>query len=97
MASHAGMPRRVLVGREAELEAVREVLNRAADGQSETLLVFGEGGVGKTVLVQHAVAGASPATLLLSGRWMGWRPSRRPLRCWMTGCMAWPAPDRWSC
>ncbi len=42
MASHAGTPERVLIGREAELAAVREVLNRAAGGQSETLLVFGE-------------------------------------------------------
>ena len=67
MASHAGMPGRVLVGREAELEAVREVLDRAAYGQSETLLVFGEAGVGKTALVQHAVASATPSTLLLSG------------------------------
>jgi Cdc6-like AAA superfamily ATPase len=48
MASRAGTPERVLIGREAELAAVREVLNRAADGQSETLLVFGEAGVGKT-------------------------------------------------
>jgi DNA-binding CsgD family transcriptional regulator len=67
MASPAGAPERVLVGREAELAEVGEVLNRAADGQSETLLVFGEAGVGKTALVQHAVAGAGPSTLLLSG------------------------------
>ena len=67
MASHAGTPERVLIGREAELAAVREVLNRAADGQSETLLVFGEAGVGKTSLVQQAVPGAAASTLLLSG------------------------------
>jgi predicted ATPase len=65
MASHAA-PGRVLVGREAELAAVREVLNQAANGQSETLLVFGEAGVGKTALVQHGVAGAMPSMLLLS-------------------------------
>jgi DNA-binding CsgD family transcriptional regulator len=67
MASHAETPGRVLVGREAELAAIREVLDRAADGQSKTFLVFGEAGVGKTALVQHAVAGASSSTLLLSG------------------------------
>jgi hypothetical protein len=67
MASHAEAPGRVLVGREPELAAVREVLNLTAEGQSETLLVFGEAGVGKTALVQHAVAGATPSTLLLSG------------------------------
>jgi Cdc6-like AAA superfamily ATPase len=48
MASRAEAPGRTLTGREAELAAVREVLDRAADGQSETLLVFGEVGVGKT-------------------------------------------------
>jgi DNA-binding CsgD family transcriptional regulator len=67
MASRAEAPRRTLTGREAELAAVREVLDRAADGQSETLLVFGEAGVGKTALVQHAAAGARPPTLLLRG------------------------------
>ena len=67
MASRAEVPGRILIGREAELAAVREVLDRAADGQSETLLVFGEAGVGKTALVQHAAAGARPPTLLLSG------------------------------
>ena len=67
MASRAEAPGRTLIGREAELAAVREVLDRAADGQSETLLVFGEAGVGKTALVQHAAAGARPPTLLLSG------------------------------
>jgi predicted ATPase len=67
MASRAEAPGRTLTGREAELAAVREVLDRAADGQSETLLVFGEAGVGKTALVQHAAAGARPPTLLLRG------------------------------
>ncbi len=60
MASHAEAPGRVLVGRDLELAAVREVLNRTAEGQSETLLVFGEAGVGKTALVQHGAAGARP-------------------------------------
>jgi DNA-binding CsgD family transcriptional regulator len=67
MASRAEAPGRTLTGREAELAAVREVLDRAADGQSETLLVFGEAGVGKTALIQHAAAGARPPTLVLSG------------------------------
>ena len=51
MASRAEAPGRTFTGREAELAVVREVLDRAADGQSETLLVFGEAGVGKTALV----------------------------------------------
>ena len=67
MASRADGPERILIGREAELAALREVLDRATHGQSETLLVFGEAGVGKTALVQHAVAGARPPTVLLSG------------------------------
>jgi ATP-dependent Clp protease ATP-binding subunit ClpA len=67
VATRAETPGRTLTGREAELAVVREVLDRAADGQSETLLVFGEAGVGKTALAQRAAAGATPPTLLLSG------------------------------
>ena len=67
MPSRAEAPGRTLTGREAELAAVRDVLDGAADGRSETLLVFGEAGVGKTALIQHAAAGARPPTLLLSG------------------------------
>ena len=67
MASRAEAPGRTLTGREADLAAVRGVLDRAADGQSETLLVFGEAGVGKTALIQHAAARARPPTLVLSG------------------------------
>jgi predicted ATPase len=67
VATRAETPGRTLTGLEAELAVVREVLDRAADGQSETLLVFGEAGVGKTALVQRAAAGATPPTLLLSG------------------------------
>jgi DNA-binding CsgD family transcriptional regulator len=79
MASRAEAPGRTLTGREAELAAVREVLDRAADGRSETLLVFGEAGVGKTALVQHAAAGARPPTLLLSGACLPLQSIRVPL------------------
>ncbi len=67
MASRAEVPGRILIGREAELAALGEVLDRASHGRSATLLVFGEAGVGKTALVEHAVAGVRPPTVLLSG------------------------------
>ena len=61
MASRAEVPGRILIGREAELAALGEVLDRASHGRSATLLVFGEAGVGKTALVEHAVAGVRTA------------------------------------
>jgi hypothetical protein len=93
MASHAEAPGRVLVGREPELAAVREVLNLTAEGQSETLLVFGEAGVGKTALVQHAVAGATPSTLLLSGACLPLQSISVPLLPLRAASRA--APPRW--
>jgi DNA-binding NarL/FixJ family response regulator len=42
-----------LVGREAEQEELRGVLQAAADGRGGLLLVAGEAGVGKTRLVNH--------------------------------------------
>jgi AAA ATPase domain len=41
----------VLVGRDAEVAQLRSVLRRAAAGQSATVVVAGEAGVGKTRLV----------------------------------------------
>ena len=97
MASRAELPGRILIGREAELAAVQEVLDRAADGQSETLLVFGEAGVGKTALVQRAAAGARPPTLLLSGACLPLQSISAPLLPLRTASrgstgLQWPHP-----
>ena len=47
-----------LYGREAECAAIDELLGRARDGRGGALLVRGEAGVGKTALLEYAVAGA---------------------------------------
>jgi predicted ATPase len=53
---------RVLVGREAECTALRDALA----GRPPVILVAGEGGAGKTTLVERVLASAGPA--VLSGR-----------------------------
>src|SRR5437016_3944450 len=51
-------PSGVLVGREAQVEALQEFLHGAPGGRPPVMLVAGEAGVGKTALVDHALAGA---------------------------------------
>jgi predicted ATPase/DNA-binding CsgD family transcriptional regulator len=49
---------RLLVGREAQAEALRAFLRGATAGRPPVMLVAGEAGVGKTALVDHVLAGA---------------------------------------
>jgi DNA-binding CsgD family transcriptional regulator len=49
---------RVLVGREAQVEALQEFLHGTPAGRPPVMLVAGEAGVGKTALVDHVLAGA---------------------------------------
>ncbi|CAM5375703.1 AAA family ATPase OS=Streptomyces tendae OX=1932 GN=GUR47_07260 PE=4 SV=1 [Streptomyces tendae] len=48
-----------LVGRQAEIAAVTEVLDRARRGTGGALVLWGEPGIGKTALLDHVTA-ASP-------------------------------------
>src|SRR5215471_12536020 len=48
----------VLVGREAQVEALQEFLHGSPAGRPPVMLVTGEAGVGKTALVDHVLAGA---------------------------------------
>jgi DNA-binding CsgD family transcriptional regulator len=48
----------VLVGREAQVEALQEFLHGGPAGAPPVMLVAGEAGVGKTALVGHVLAGA---------------------------------------
>jgi DNA-binding CsgD family transcriptional regulator/tetratricopeptide (TPR) repeat protein len=50
---------RDLVGRDAECGEVDKLLATVRDGQSQVLVVRGEPGVGKTALLQHAIAAAT--------------------------------------
>src|SRR4051812_49991719 len=52
-----------IVGRERELDALREALDGAAGGAGRLLLLAGEAGVGKTRLVDEALAGCDCAVL----------------------------------
>ena len=68
-----GVSRRVssafLVGRSEELERLRMVYERVAEGSPATLLLAGEAGVGKTRLVEEFVGGVrrSAAPVLIGG------------------------------
>jgi len=64
---------RVLVGRDAECAALRAGLAAAQapwGGAGSVILVAGEGGAGKTTLVEHVLACASMA--VLCGRAAEW-------------------------
>ncbi len=54
----------VLVGREREREAIERVLERARVGESATLALVGEPGIGKTALLDHAAGRASGMQVL---------------------------------
>ena len=47
-----------LLERERELDAVRDALDRLADGQGSLLLIEGPAGIGKTALLEHVRAAA---------------------------------------
>jgi hypothetical protein len=55
----------VLVGREAELARVRALLEAARDGRSGALLLAGDAGIGKTALLDAALAEAAESELLV--------------------------------
>jgi DNA-binding CsgD family transcriptional regulator len=54
----------MLVGRDREREAIERVLERARSGESATLALLGEPGIGKTALLQHAEGQARGMQLL---------------------------------
>ncbi|OLT05117.1 hypothetical protein BJF90_19335 [Pseudonocardia sp. CNS-004] len=53
-----------LFGRRVETAALDGLLDRAAHGAGSALVLWGEPGIGKTALLEHAVAAASDATVL---------------------------------
>ena len=61
---------RVLVGRDAECTALRRALRVAQGRRAPVVLVSGEGGAGKTTLVEHVLA--RTGTSVLSGRAGEW-------------------------
>jgi eukaryotic-like serine/threonine-protein kinase len=51
------MPRQTFVGRETELAALRDALEKCDSGAAVNLLIEGESGMGKSALAEHFVAG----------------------------------------
>jgi DNA-binding CsgD family transcriptional regulator len=66
MADRRGATRGRIVGRDRELELLREAERLAGDGAPQTVLVTGEAGIGKTRLVEELTATAS-STVLVGG------------------------------
>ncbi len=68
MGTGFGVAETVLAGREAETSAVRRFLQGVVHGTAGTLLVTGEGGVGKTALAEHGCAEFADQMTVLAGR-----------------------------
>ena len=56
----------MLIGRSNEIEALERVLSQAQQGQGEAVIVLGEPGIGKTVLIDITVASAIDFRVLRS-------------------------------
>jgi DNA-binding CsgD family transcriptional regulator len=61
------------VGRDVELAALRAALTGGRDGPAQVIVVGGEGGVGKTRLVDEAVSGAPVGMRVLRGHCLALR------------------------
>ncbi len=55
----ASPPSPHLLGRRSECEALDRLLGEVRDGESRTLVLLGEPGIGKTALLEHAIARAT--------------------------------------
>jgi DNA-binding CsgD family transcriptional regulator len=62
--SHSAAETPMLRGRRDELAAMDGLLDSARGGRSGVLVLRGDAGVGKTALLEHAIASASDVTLL---------------------------------
>src|SRR3954447_24249032 len=60
----AGSAPRDLVGRDAEMRALREAYRDASDGKPRVMLVEGEPGIGKTALVTSFLSELNDAQLI---------------------------------
>ena len=84
-----------LVGRDAELASVRRALAEATAGRAQVVAVAGEPGIGKTRLVDEALAAAGDAAVVRgradeeSRAYGPWRAALRPLVAAASGL---PAP-----
>src|SRR4051794_814748 len=56
----------LVVGRDAELDALREALHRARAGRRQLCFVTGKAGIGKSTLVRTFLAGLDPSTVIIA-------------------------------
>ena len=59
-----GVDQRALIGRQEEVELLDHLLGEARAGRSNTLVLRGEPGIGKTALLEYAIAQASDGRVL---------------------------------
>jgi DNA-binding CsgD family transcriptional regulator len=88
-----------LLGRQAEREAIEDLLAAARDGMSGALMLAGEPGIGKTRLLEHAAAAAADLTVIwLAGveseTQLGFGALHRLLRPFLDRLPGLPAPQR---
>ncbi|WP_291052006.1 helix-turn-helix transcriptional regulator [Herbiconiux sp.] len=57
-----------LIGRESDLESLRDGLHKARSGATQTVVLSGEAGIGKTRLVAEFLGGLPEGTLVLRGQ-----------------------------
>jgi serine/threonine protein kinase len=60
--------REVFVGRERELESLRDALAKTESGAGAAVVVRGEPGIGKSALVEQLLSGVPPHSVVLRGR-----------------------------
>lgn len=85
---------RHVVGREAELVALRTCLQHAAEGHSRTLVVTGMPGIGKTSLVREVIARAEDRFVVLDGTCLPLQSLSVPLQPLRSALRGSPAAER---
>ena len=91
------LPRRPLIGREAEMALLRERLSAARDGNGSVVLIAGEPGAGKTRLLDALVSEATSAgmTALRGGSSdVAGMPPYLPFLEALGAYVRWSDPDR---
>lgn len=85
-----GRLRRVIVGRDPELSRIRDLVESARGGQGGALVIAGEAGIGKSALIQEALAGFTDQ------RWLQGAEAERDLPYAALGTLCLPYVDRFG-
>ena len=85
-----GRLRRVIVGRDPELSRIRDLVESARGGRGGALVIAGEAGIGKSALIQEALAGFTDQ------RWLQGAEAERDLPYAALGTLCLPYVDRFG-